>query len=211
MKNKKTISILFFLTLYLSLTLCGLAQNTEVTKAKNGKHEAAGNVDRSMTAETDLRLTKNIKTIQRALEKINDLRGVYFDWRWDEYAQIEKYKNQPYGIGVIAQNVEQVFPQAVSRNAEGYRSVDYGALVGPLVEAIKELTEYNSKIMVELRQTRDENVEIKTKLEDLFVTMRQFEEILLRQDPTSEDFDLESVQNEIKNIVDKDGRKKKKQ
>ena len=99
----------------------------------------------------------------------------------------------------------------MSTNAEGFRSVDYGALIGPLVEAIKELTEYNSKIMAELRQTRNENVEIKTKLEDLIVTMRQFEEILLKPDPSSTDFDLESIQNEIKKIVDKDGRTKKKQ
>ncbi len=211
MKNKKTISILFFLMLYLSLTICGFAQNTEDSKSKNGKHEAAGVVDKSMTAETDLRLTKNIKTINNALEKINELTGVYFDWRWDEYAQIEKYKNQPYGVGVIAQNVEQVFPQAVSKNTEGFRSVDYGVLVGPLVEAVKELLTFNEKVIVELQQARSENAEIKIKLEDLIVTMRQFEEILLKPDLSSEDFDLKSVQNEIKKIVDKDGRTKKKQ
>lgn len=211
MKNKKTISILFFLMLYSSLTLCGFAQNTKVTESKNGKHEAAGNVDKPMTAETDLRFTKNVKTIKNALEKINELEGVYFDWRWDEYAQIEKYKNQPYGVGLIAQNVEEMFPQAVSKNAEGFRSVDYGVLVGPLVEAVKELLTYNEKVIAELLQTRNENAEIKTKLEDLIVTMRQFEEILLKPDLSSEDFDLKSVQDDIKKIVDKDGRTKKKQ
>jgi hypothetical protein len=45
------------------------------------------------------------------------------------------------GIGVIAQDVEKVFPDAVVTGEDGYLRVDYHGLVGVLVEAVKELAE----------------------------------------------------------------------
>jgi hypothetical protein len=47
-------------------------------------------------------------------------------------------KNQGEQIGVIAQDVEKVFPQAVATEADGKKSVNYSALIGPLIEAVKE-------------------------------------------------------------------------
>jgi hypothetical protein len=43
-------------------------------------------------------------------------------------------------IGVIAQEVEAVYPQLVQTDAEGYKSVQYGNLVAPIIEAIRELS-----------------------------------------------------------------------
>jgi len=42
-------------------------------------------------------------------------------------------------MGLIAQQIEDVVPEVVSTDSEGYKSVSYGKLVGLLVEAIKEL------------------------------------------------------------------------
>ena len=76
---------------------------------------------------SDRNLKKNIKTLDGSLEKIMALRGVSFDWKSD---------GRP-SIGLIAQEVESVFPELVS-NSGGIRGVQYGNLVAPLIEAVKE-------------------------------------------------------------------------
>jgi hypothetical protein len=65
------------------------------------------------------------------------IRGV--SWRWREEAPPEA-KEQP-GIGVIAQEVEAVFPELVETGPDGLKRVDYVGLIGPMIEAIKELDE----------------------------------------------------------------------
>jgi Chaperone of endosialidase len=68
-------------------------------------------------------------------EKIKQLRGV--TWEWREEAPQEA-KEQP-GLGVIAQEVEKVFPELVETTPEGYKRVEYSGLIAPLIEAVKEL------------------------------------------------------------------------
>jgi hypothetical protein len=70
-----------------------------------------------------------------ATRRIRQLRGV--TWEWREEAPPEA-KQQP-GIGVIAQEVEKVFPQLVSTDEQGRKQVDYSGLIAPLIEAVKEL------------------------------------------------------------------------
>jgi|GEM_PF-1832758 len=78
---------------------------------------------------SDINLKKDIAPITGSLEKINDLNGVYFKWKAD---------NAP-SIGLIAQDVEKIFPEAVSTDKNsGLKSVDYGKIVAPLIEAVKE-------------------------------------------------------------------------
>ena len=89
----------------------------------SGNWTAIGNV----TAYSDERLKENIKTIPNALETVKKLRGVTFD-RKDFAGK---------GIGVIAQEVEQILPEVVVDGE--YKSVSYGNIVGLLIEAIKEL------------------------------------------------------------------------
>jgi len=75
---------------------------------------------------SDRRLKNNIKTIQNPLNKILNLRGVTFNWNDG---------GEP-SIGLIAQEVEKVFPELVS--GADSKSVQYGNLVAPLIEAVKE-------------------------------------------------------------------------
>jgi len=78
---------------------------------------------------SDESLKKNIKPIDGALDKIKELDGVSFEWKEGGKA----------GIGLIAQDVEQVFPELVSTNSKtGLKSVGYGNLVAVLIEAVKE-------------------------------------------------------------------------
>lgn len=90
-----------------------------------GNFIATGDV----TAFSDERLKKNVKTIENALDKVNQLRGV-------EFERVDIDKKQ---IGVIAQEVEKIMPEVVSQGQD-YKSVSYGNLVGLLIEAVKDLT-----------------------------------------------------------------------
>ena len=65
---------------------------------------------------------------------IRRLRGVSFEWREDLHpGQSGK------DLGVIAQEVEQVFPELVGVDERGYKTVNYIGLIAPLIEAVKEL------------------------------------------------------------------------
>lgn len=92
----------------------------------SGNFTAAGDV----TAYSDMKLKTNIKPIENALQAVEALRGVTWDW----------IKSGSPGIGVIAQEVEAVVPQVVHSGEDGTLSVAYGNLVGILIEAVKELS-----------------------------------------------------------------------
>lgn len=79
-------------------------------------------------AFSDMRVKSNIRTIDNALEKVNNLRGVYY----------KSNLTNKESTGVIAQEMEKVLPEVVSTDDEGYKSVAYGNIVGILIEAIKE-------------------------------------------------------------------------
>ncbi|WP_409479513.1 tail fiber domain-containing protein [Pseudobdellovibrio sp. HCB154] len=86
---------------------------------------------------SDQRAKKNITTIPDSLNRVLKLRGVNFDWRTDEFPD-KKFKTTR-DMGVIAQEVEKVFPEAVNTSSDSFKSVSYSLLVAPLIEAVKEL------------------------------------------------------------------------
>ncbi len=90
----------------------------------------------TLSACSDLRFKKNIKPIAAALNKIKKINGVSHEWKQEEF-QDKVWKN---GIeyGVIAQEVQKVFPHLVNEDEEGYLYVDYSKLTPILLEAIKE-------------------------------------------------------------------------
>jgi|TARA_E500000318_G_C3563472_1_gene214625 hypothetical protein len=88
--------------------------------------------------DSDERLKDNITPIVDAIDKVNQLSGNTFTWN-------EESRKSGDDIGVIAQEVQKVFPMAVREREGGYLKVDYIRLVPVLLEAIKEL---NQKIEV---------------------------------------------------------------
>jgi hypothetical protein len=88
---------------------------------------------RRITQLSDERLKKNIAPITNGLDKVLKMQGV-------EYQYIADNKNLRE-VGLIAQQVEEVVPEVVNEDADGMKNVNYGALVGVLIEAVKELTQ----------------------------------------------------------------------
>lgn len=77
---------------------------------------------------SDRNLKENIVNIPNAIDKVNAINGVYFNFKGDE----KKH------IGVIAQEVEAVLPEVISVADTGIKSVSYGNLIAVLIEAIKD-------------------------------------------------------------------------
>jgi hypothetical protein len=86
----------------------------------------------SFTCSSDLNLKCNIVTLNSTLHNIDGLRGVYHDWNNQEQSS----KRQ---IGVIAQEVQAIYPELVSMSGNGYLCVDYPKLTAVLLQAVKEL------------------------------------------------------------------------
>lgn len=113
--------------------------NVGIGVAPSGSYklEVNGKIKTNNINETsDIRLKKDIVTIDNALDKVNQMRGVYFNWRTDEFK--DRKLDSTNQIGVIAQEVEKIFPQVVGTDKDGYKSVEYSKLVAVLIEAMKE-------------------------------------------------------------------------
>lgn len=74
------------------------------------------------------------------LERLRMIRGVTFEWREDAQAY-QSYPGRNKEMGVIAQEVQAAFPEAVVEDDEGLLMVDYPGLVAALIESVKELAE----------------------------------------------------------------------
>lgn len=91
----------------------------------------------SFPTSSDIRLKKNIQPLRNVLAKLEAIKGVAFDWNSTYEAMGRATGHRE--IGLIAQDVEAVFPELVTTWGEqGYRAIDYGRLAGILVEAVKE-------------------------------------------------------------------------
>eukprot|EP01037_Dinobryon_pediforme_P035205 gene35205-41499_t len=94
----------------------------------------------SPTIFSDERLKTNIVQLEKSLMKVSKLRGVYYSWIQDEPSGLS-FDTQRH-VGVLAQEVEAVLPEAVSEMYDGkYLGVRYEEIIPLLVEAIKELDE----------------------------------------------------------------------
>ena len=83
---------------------------------------------------SDERLKDNIEEIPNALDKVESIKGVHFDWndKQDVY--------EGHDIGVIAQDIEKVLPEIVEDRDNGYKAVKYEKLTAVLIQAVKELS-----------------------------------------------------------------------
>ena len=120
-----------------------ITESVGIGVAANG---TAGRLDCSNDivafASSDKRLKENIKPLDNALNKLDKINGVEFDWK--KLTEKEKetiHGNTGHDVGVIAQEIEEVLPEVVQTRDNGYKAVKYEKLVPLLIESIKELKE----------------------------------------------------------------------
>ena len=104
--------------------------STAVLRDANGSFAANIITCTDLNSTSDARLKENVLTLENSLEMVKNLRGVSFT-----------FKNNPEEprVGLIAQEVEQVLPQVIGKNYDGFKTVSYATLVAVLIEAVKEL------------------------------------------------------------------------
>ena len=83
----------------------------------------------TITPNSDIAFKKDIKPLTNVLNKVTQLIGINFRYK----------NNNEESMGLVAQDVEKVFPELV-KGEEGNKSLNYMGLTGALIEAIKELS-----------------------------------------------------------------------
>jgi len=99
--------------------------------------DVAGTIRGNNVAASDVRFKQNVRPLTGALAAVLALRGVRYQWnalgvQHGGTAGAEQ-------VGVLAQEIEKVYPELVSTDAQGYKAVNYAQLTPVLLEAIKEL------------------------------------------------------------------------
>lgn len=85
---------------------------------------------------SDGNLKNNVKTLQGVTDKLREIRGVRFN-----YIPESGLNPEVEHLGVIAQEVERVFPELVIDSKRGYKTMDYVSLSAVLLQAVKEQQE----------------------------------------------------------------------
>jgi hypothetical protein len=105
---------------------------------------------------SDIKNKENISDISDALETVTKIGGKTFDWK-DEYINSrggeDEYFVQKHDFGVIAQEVQDVFPLAVRERENGELAVDYVKLCSLAFAAIKELNEKVDSLITQQRNS----------------------------------------------------------
>lgn len=99
------------------------------------QNSAAKPTSNTWTIFSDRRLKQNIQPIQGALEKVLALQGVTYEW----IDPASQGGMDGVYMGLIAQDVEPVFPEWVSVDARGYRTLTVSGFEGLMAEALREL------------------------------------------------------------------------
>lgn len=83
----------------------------------------------NVTAYSDIRLKNNINKLNNCLDNIDKINGYSFEFT----------KTNKKSIGVIAQELQKIYPELVLEDEKGFLSVKYGNITAILIECIKEL------------------------------------------------------------------------
>ncbi len=104
---------------------------------------------------SDLRLKSNVHPLANSLDTIMRLKPVSFDF---------KASNRS-GLGVIAQDIETVYPQLVSQARDGTKAVNYDGLIAPLIDAVQELKKENDQLrqQINAQTMREDDLEQQLK------------------------------------------------
>jgi hypothetical protein len=119
---------------------------------------------------SDSRFKKNIKPIEKALEKIMKMKGKTYEFKTEEF----KERNFSIGsnVGFIAQELKEILPEAVKQEENGYYSVNYMEIIPVLVEGIKEQQETIEKLSKELTETQTTMETMRSEVGDCCKTLQ---------------------------------------
>ncbi|MEP0264618.1 tail fiber domain-containing protein [Dokdonia sp.] len=90
----------------------------------------------SFISNSDRRFKQNIEPLENALEKINAMEGVSYQFKKSKINEYNLPSEQQYGL--IAQDVQKIAPDIVQEDEQGYLGIDYIKIIPLLIESVKE-------------------------------------------------------------------------
>lgn len=109
---------------------------------------------------SDSRLKTNIIPLMDVLRKVDLLNGVQYEWNTKDFPQMNFERGQQ--IGIIAQDIEKIFPELVKTDDKGYKSVAYDKLSVVAISAIKEQQKEIESLKTEIELLKKENARLQT-------------------------------------------------
>lgn len=159
----------------------GATPDTEVFTVQNNGNVGIGKTSPSYSLDvngkarvktliqtSDVRRKKEIIQLEDTLGKLSKLRGVSYKWKdpvhnqrlkataSEEESDSQEFfpKDNKKHFGLIAQEVEAVYPEMVYTDEEGIKGIAYSQMIGPIIEAVKELKSENEKLKEQLLQLK---------------------------------------------------------
>ena len=111
---------------------------------------------------SDLRLKTNIQPFPPVLDKLARMQPVHFNWRAAEFPEYHFGDSRSYGL--VAQDVEQNFPELISEDARGFKAVNYSELPLLLLEAVRELKTGNDALRQRIQELEERSRSLERRL-----------------------------------------------
>ena len=127
---------------------------------------------------SDARLKRDIDPFGPALGAVSRLQPVHYYWRATEFP--ERHFGNARAYGLIAQDVEQVLPELVVINEDGYKAVDYSKLPLLTIQAIKELKTENDGMQSRIADLQNELRNATVAADALSARLAALELLMLR-------------------------------
>jgi hypothetical protein len=136
------------------------------------------NATSCIASESDARLKTNVVDLTLNLDTLMKLRPVSYDWKYNDpevlkhYPLIARFADRPHTIGLIAQEVQQVVPEAIEAEKVGdkevqYFQLDYTKLVPVIIKAVQDLKHMFDGHDAAIEALKAENAEQKAAIEAL--------------------------------------------
>lgn len=119
--------------------------STTVAITANGTIHASGDITAFSTS--DKQLKNNIVVISDPIGKVQSINGVMFEWADDAPDHL---KGVDYGV--IAQEIEEVLPLAVTTRDTGHKAVKYEKIIPLLIEAVKDQQKQIDELKAKLEE-----------------------------------------------------------
>jgi len=104
----------------------------------------------TITELSDRRYKTEIEPVKNVMQKIQAINAVYY--KWDKEKHPDLVVSDEREIGVIAQDVEKVFPELVKTDDKGFKSVNYSKLSAVLLQVVKEQQQTINTILSKLEK-----------------------------------------------------------
>jgi Chaperone of endosialidase len=118
----------------------------------------SGYLNGNLIQTSDKRLKQDFSVLTNSLSDIYKLKGYHFKW-------IEASRSQDLQTGLIAQEVQKIFPELVQTDEKGFLSVNYIGLIPHLIEAVKELRNENELLKSNEANSKHKNQTLENRLE----------------------------------------------